>query len=190
MWASHPVGGGLSSLQGMADPKFWTRGRVHRGRADRVDPGEATCRGPFSPGRGHQGLVGGAVDSRRVSDGRGLEWSSFHPMIKAVVPGLEPFPPTRGESSPDRQVAEVCTASEADSQVWAGTSVGPRVCCPFVLPHVRQRSGDPTRGSTLPPVLGTTFGGTHVLGTVVDAPCPMAFSLPMGQALHTLFANL
>lgn len=96
LWASHPDGGRLSSLQCMADPKLWTRGRVHRGRADLVDPGEATYRSPFSPGRGHQGLVGGAVDSRGVSDGRGLEWSSFHPMIKAVVPGLEPFPPTRG----------------------------------------------------------------------------------------------
>ena len=38
-----------------------------------------------------------------VSDGRGLECSCFHPMIKAMVPGLEPFPLTQGESSPDRQ---------------------------------------------------------------------------------------
>ena len=124
-----------------------------------------------------------------VSDGRGLEWSSFHPMIKAVVPGLEPFPPTWGESSPDRQGTEVCTTSKPDSQVWADASVGPRVCRPFVLPHVRQRSGDPTRRSALPLVPGATFGGTHVLGTMVDVLCPMAFSLPMGQALHTLFAN-
>ena len=102
-WASLPVGGGLSSLQRMADPKLWTRGRVRRGRAECVDPGEATCRGPFSTGRGHRGLVGGAMGSHGVSDGRGLGWSGFHPVIKAVGPGLEPFPPTQGELSPDRQ---------------------------------------------------------------------------------------
>ena len=65
-----------------------------------MDPGEATCRGPFSLGRGHWGLVGGAVGSRGVSDGRGLGWFSFHPVIKAVEPGLEPFPPTRGGVEP------------------------------------------------------------------------------------------
>lgn len=31
--------------------------------------------------------------------------------------------------------------------MWASASVGPRVCCPFVLPHVRQRSGNPARRS-------------------------------------------
>lgn len=38
-----------------------------------------------------------------VREGRSLGWSGFHPMIKAVGPGLEPFSPTRGELSPDRQ---------------------------------------------------------------------------------------
>lgn len=66
------------------------------GRADHVNPGEATCRGPLSPGQVHQGLVGGAVGSHGVSEGRSLGWSGFHPVIKAVGPGLEPFPPTRG----------------------------------------------------------------------------------------------
>lgn len=63
-----------------------------------------------------------------VSDGRGLEWSSFHPMIKAVVPGLEPFPPTWGSRALTGRGTEVCTTSEPDSQVWADASVGPRVC--------------------------------------------------------------
>ena len=43
------------------------------------------------------------MGSHGVSDGRGLGWSGFHPVIKAVGPGLEPFPPTQGELSPDRQ---------------------------------------------------------------------------------------
>ena len=43
------------------------------------------------------------MGSHGVREGRSLGWSSFHPVIKTVGPGLEPFPPTRGKLSPDRQ---------------------------------------------------------------------------------------
>lgn len=78
------------------------------------------------------------MDSCKVSDSREPGVVQFPSHDQGRGAGLEPFPPTQGESIPDRQGAEVCTASKADSQVWAGTIVGPRVCCPFVLPHVRD----------------------------------------------------